>query len=528
MERMDINTDSPLYARSADRPAETQVQAAAAPVKEEPPVQALTPEQNLLDALKLLGFKPAPENLRLAEKLLQNGMPVTDANLRGLNRAVKLAGDMDQAAFILRNTLPLNAKTAELVKGFASNEFKVLALIEDIVKIVQDLPEGDIKDRLIAVLAGEKPGNAQQTAPQPVAQEQMQPPVQNQTPIQGQTAVQDISTPVKDVQAEAATESMPKSAMEANAVKQAGAEKAQSQAENNKPEMPVNNLNAKPEAEHRENAAPRQSGSMPPNTENGGVQSKPTAFSIADSVEIVRQAINRSAESTVERAFLDSNAGKLISEAKPGQPQTAPQVEKPSLFTQVMERFAMDPEKDDRSDLNTRLSNLREAVAEAKLTLADGEGHERLGDTLNRLENCLDFFCDLKRMVYMQIPLWNGDEANDMGLYVFRDKGRKSGGGQGKQSALLSLDFAYIGHFEAYIQKIGQGVSIRFVTEDGIKSLVLSSVGELAERLASKGYRLDSYIFAESGEPFALTDSEPADDNGGIKPTKLVNLDLKA
>jgi len=194
----------------------------------------------------------------------------------------------------------------------------------------------------------------------------------------------------------------------------------------------------------------------------------------------------------------------------------------------TLEKFAIDPEKDDKNELNNRINTLRQTISEARQTISNNDTNPRLGEQLDRLERSLDFMNDIKRMLYLQIPLWNGEDSRNMGLYVFRDREKKTGGKKGTQSALLSLDFAALGHLEAYVQRIGAGVNIRFKTEDDIKPILLSNISELSAKLKNKGFRLDAYSFALVSEPFVLTDNEPTGDSSEKKSGQLLNLDIKA
>jgi hypothetical protein len=199
-----------------------------------------------------------------------------------------------------------------------------------------------------------------------------------------------------------------------------------------------------------------------------------------------------------------------------------------SLYEKIIERFSFDPGRDSVEKISEKLNNLRQAVVEARQSVSGDEGQGRLHVVLDRAERSLDFFSDIKRLIYIQIPIWNNDEQRDMGLYVFQDKEKKNVKNKKLQSALLSLDFAFLGHFEAYIQKHGQGINIWFKTEDEVRDTVRKSVSELGRQLAERGYRLDSYTFAENRTPFCVTDTEPKKDAMDPKSSELKNLDLKA
>jgi hypothetical protein len=201
---------------------------------------------------------------------------------------------------------------------------------------------------------------------------------------------------------------------------------------------------------------------------------------------------------------------------------------KTGLPAKFLSRYALDPEKDGREEIDNKLNLLREALSKAGTELAKDGSQPRLRESVERLERTLDFFNDAKAMLFMQVPISVPGGEADAGLYVFGRKGHK--GTQRKaSSALLALDLEALGHFEAYIQRSGENVNCRFKAGEFTRKAVETSIVNLSDRLRNKGFRLEAWSFLDETEPFTPLDTEPAADNAK-KPLadELINLDIKA
>ena len=502
-----------------------------------------TPE-NMADALKLLGFRPTPENLGFAVKLVENGLAVTAENMRMLNRGVRLTDDVNLAVFMMRNMIPVNVKNAEILKALSANELQVMNLLGEIAEGLEALPEGAVKMRLMAALTGENieavPLNSGQSGPG-------QPSVNQTGALQteiSQTMVSLLETGQgPEGSKPAPSEIVQETLSQTNTGRQEGP--VQPQANTGGADLRPESQPQNPQIQGQTSSGQQSQGAQTSGSQPNNIQAQQTPASQnlvnvetpsppgAEGArgENLQEYINSSGE-TVRGGGQEPGRGASLPQASLLQDPLRQEgrAEKQGLLVKILNRFGIDPRKNSQEEMNTRLNELREAVFEGKQILSDISdegGHNRLFEVMDRLERCLDFFNELKRVVYVQIPFMAGDEGRNMGLYVFRDKGKKNSAG-GKQSALLSLDFPVLGHFEAYIQKNGPSVTIRFKTEDEIRPAVAGSVHELAEMLESVGYRLDSYAFDERNEPFALSDEEPLAEQGRKGFEDNMNLDIKA
>jgi len=164
-------------------------------------------------------------------------------------------------------------------------------------------------------------------------------------------------------------------------------------------------------------------------------------------------------------------------------------------------------------DADKFLNQMRERLdaATAELSKHTGPEAEKISRDVAQIKDNLDFMNQLgnqmKTAVYMQIPVPMQSGAATAELLVFRDKKAKNKGGS--SSALIGLDTAYLGRFEAFVQKIGGDVSCQFRLEsERVEKLVRGKLPELGELLRAHGYTV-GFSFKQLDEKFTVLSKKP-------------------
>ncbi|MDR1705260.1 MAG: hypothetical protein LBS19_11335 [Clostridiales bacterium] len=505
-----------------------------------------TPVENLILALKFLGFKPSEENVQIATLLVKNGIPFTADNLRNLNRAMKLTGESKQALFLLQNNLTVNSKNAELIKAFVRSEVSVMANLKDIANTVRDLPEGPLKQVLTDILSGEE--SAAQTAPSE------QPAALKETAAQKNAAVSANTDTTTNTNANADIANAPDTAVPAEPQETSSVNRQAAPPSAQKAEIPGNAQTAQ---------IPGQTAAAPPNDSvipqpapvaenNNCTNIVETPMPAADDItepqltkpqtpvkdipiempeeipdEISDEILNikdaMKPERPEQQAYANEKEAPVNKEA-----ENSIEKAKTGLPAKFLSRYALDPEKDGKEEIDNTLNLLREALAKAGAELTKDGSQPKLRESVERLERTLDFFNDAKALLFMQIPINAPNGETDAGLYVFNHKGHKRTQ-RNASSALLALDLDALGHFEAYIQRSGEHVNCRFKAGEFCRKAVETSIVNLSDRLRNKGFRLEAWSFLDETEPFTPLDTEPSEDNVKKPLTgELINLDIKA
>lgn len=514
---------------------ETLQEAAEAALQVTP---AQLPENLLIDAIKLLGFTATKENVAIATALIQNGIPVTEDNMRQLNRGIKLTGDSRQAVFLLQNGLTVNTKNADTLDGMVSGRFTLLRELALVAEMVDALPDGPVKETLTDLLTGgevTRDGNPNAAA---VMENATVPPAEEvQTTeipvIKNQPAANfyETSQPTQTVNAETANIIPETDAVPPPVVSEP--QTATDIVETSKVAVtddsaPIGNKTTAPAAV--DIALPNYDNDkspIPATTQRPAVPTTDILPADPALPERLGQPRNHEKSSPSVR-YVTSNQ-ETVDTQPPAAPKEAVPVrtaQKPGLYAKMLARYAINPETSGKDDIDKHLNLLKEALSGAKRILAQNP-NDPLYQKLERTARSLDFLNDTQKLVYLQIPVISHNREQNAGLYVFRDKGRKKEKSGHSQSALLALDMAYLGHFEAYIQRDNQSVACRFKVPEHTRELLAATIGQLQAKLKAKGFSLEACSFVKEGDPFTLLEPEPVNDNHSVQDDGLVFINIQ-
>ena len=198
---------------------------------------------------------------------------------------------------------------------------------------------------------------------------------------------------------------------------------------------------------------------------------------------------------------------------------------KENFLNRAIKNFSLDYSKN-----YEELKNFSDKVSE-KLNIVQNEVtaneisemsvSREISKDLNTLLNNADFVTNLKDVVYYQIPININENSTNAELFIFKNKKKQKN--SKLSSAVLSLDLAFLGHFEAYITKNERNISCQFKTENkNIEKLITSKITELKNLLQNYNFNLQQVSFKELDEKFSLLSKEPKLTDNEQKKTSFV------
>ncbi len=165
--------------------------------------------------------------------------------------------------------------------------------------------------------------------------------------------------------------------------------------------------------------------------------------------------------------------------------------------------------KELENHINDKLEKLEKAIELIKNSNSDSEVLRHLEKEVHTIKDKLTFANEIKNNVFVQIPFTLNNKSTNGELIVFKDKKNKKGS-KDFASALISLDTANLGLFEAYVVKKNANVDIQFrFKEDFVKDLVKNNLTQLNNILSSKNIVLSNVSYKQIDEPFSIIDKEP-------------------
>lgn len=173
----------------------------------------------------------------------------------------------------------------------------------------------------------------------------------------------------------------------------------------------------------------------------------------------------------------------------------------------IKDKFSFDFKDSNVEDLNEFFNNIKNIAHKFKNTLENFTEDKANLDILKNIDNInknIDFMLAMKESMFFQIPLNINNFSTNAELYIFKDK-KKVKKKDEESSALLSLDLAYLGHLEAYINKIGRGISCQFRLENkNTEKVIKENIRLLEDYLEYKNFILKDITFKDINDSFSL------------------------
>lgn len=146
------------------------------------------------------------------------------------------------------------------------------------------------------------------------------------------------------------------------------------------------------------------------------------------------------------------------------------------------------------------ISRFYHKITSKALGIADGLGNAlsgslKISQALTNFTEQLDFMNSFNKFIpYIQLPVKFKSEGSTGDLYVLSNK-KKFTDPDEQISALLHLDMKYLGTLDIYVLMKNQNVTTNFTVEkEEVLDFIAGHIGELNERLESRGYHTDSKV----------------------------------
>jgi flagellar hook-length control protein FliK len=168
-------------------------------------------------------------------------------------------------------------------------------------------------------------------------------------------------------------------------------------------------------------------------------------------------------------------------------------------------------------DISRFMNMLRGALTEIRGVLtaepADSPAAAQVLQETSAILSQIDFMSQIKNPLFVQIPLLHDGQEMQATLHILRNPKRENEG-KNNASALIALDTASLGLFEALVQKNANAVTCQFrLRDEQVEQLVRANIHALGNLLNEKHYSLNGFSFLPRGEPYTVLDSPaPAED----------------
>ncbi len=506
-----------------------QAQAEAKPKAEE----ATALKSVISEALSLAGFKSDPDFIKLAQLLIKAQMPINKETLTSLNQSLKLMGQdaTEKALFLLANDIRPTPKTTHLLSGFVNGENKIASQLQSLAESIATLSDGELKDQLVKLVLGEEVFQNLEASltkgESSIFEKSVQPSNVSETAQAEVLPAKPTVASTENALTEKASDSLTKAILElpkgevlsqekvAQLVKEALGETIKGQAEQpTVTQQEAGKLQPQPQAQALEKIIPKLTEQLNNVIKEFAQTSDTAALKSAVKTIVENEQVFFKNELTLTEEKLVNEKILLDAPEKKLSPKSQTEV----LASSLKEKLAFNPKGTTNKELDNFYKELVKTIDEIKNKAAEKLDMPEAAKILKEataVNQTVDFFTHVKNNLFMQIPLSLNDGTTNAELYVFKDKKKKSEASGESLSALIALDTASMGHFEAYVQKNRKSINVQFRIEgERIEKLVRENVHLLNTALLEHGYSLDGFGFKKEEEAFTLLDLNKLDLGG--------------
>ncbi len=511
--------------------------------------------KTISQALVSSGFKPTAENLELAQLLFINQMPITKETLTKLNYTLKLFGsdNLDKALFFVANEIRPTGLNIEQLNKFITGENKISNQVGDLINALLSIEDENVREAITNAIL--KPLNTNSNEQQPKEQAIKQQLIQQQIKlaISNDNKEQVKQQPQFELieAAKASNESVEHKQLNNKTVSNL----AENIANNLIEKLPLKNLNELTSnfknisLQNLENEVQKETIKE---VIKDALKNKIVTFLKSDKLAIenlnnilkdnileesleklisqhnnldfklntgdkftkltdiikyiIKNAIENSAENSTKnsKSSIENSIEQTIKNniSNPSEPEINQ--------AELVKKLMFNPKETTSKQLNLFLNELKQIINNTKITIEKASSETALSKTVaeniqqavKSIEQNMNFVSQLKTNLFLQIPLVINNHQTNAELFIFKDKkGKKKAKGDAV-SALIALDTASLGRFEAFVQKDNKAVSCRFNLEnDEVEVLVRQNIGVLSNALKQQGYILESFTFAKNEPP---------------------------
>ncbi len=451
-------------------------------------------EQQLINVLKDLG-QYSKGNLKLAKELLNNNLPVNNDTIGLLKRSMALFGNEDSKALeksllMLKNELQTNMKNATNINSLLDRDQNVTKNLKTIDSLISQLGDDEIALQLKEIFANEFEQSVNLKLNSGQTGESQNKQLQNQVQSQDVDSVEDLVKLItKGLEGEDVINAKEEKALNMTSKEAINIESSEKEITTKESDtLNKNNFDVK-QGENDEKG-----------TKLGNLKNLLAGVFEEENTKVNNQSKNGSLEEAIK------NKGEALNLSNNLEDQT-------ETTKNVLKSFEVTKELNTPEDLekhiNDKLDKLDKALELIKNTPKESEILKQLENEISTLKDKMAFANEMKNNILVQIPFNINDKTTNGELIVFKDK-RKKGTNKNQASALISLDTANLGVFEAYLVKKGENVDIQFrFVNDWVQGLVKGNIEQLNSMLQSKKVNISSVTYKKIDEPFSVTEKEP-------------------
>ncbi len=466
-------------------------------------------EQQLENVLKELG-ELSKDNMKFAKLLLENNLPVNKDTLTALKRSMALFGHEDKAALeksllLLKNDIGANLKNTANVNSILDREQNVTKNLSNIESLLSQLGDDEIATQLKEIFDQSPDTLENMKTPESLINGKNQGQVQQSKNFDN---VGDLLKTLSEAMGEEENKNVKNQSQNSeiadDILMKEGATK-----ENIQKDLPEKNGLTKDSAQSNQNVKEG-------NQENKADNLKDLLKNHLNNLEEGREAekqLNNKTQGTLQK---DMDKSETLKNLLKGQ-----ETDEEVLSKEITKSFGVDKDvktpKDLEKHINDNLEKLEKALEIIKNAPKETEVLKQLEKEITQLRDKMTFANEMKNQVFVQIPFTINNKSTNGELIVFKDK-RNKNKKNGQSSALISLDTANLGIFEAYLVKKEANVDIQFrFVNDFVKDLVQNNASQLNTMLKSKNINISSLTYKKIGEAFSVIENEPT-----IKEEELV------
>ncbi len=465
-------------------------------------------DQHLENVLKDLG-QLSKENLKFAKALLDSNLPVNKDTLTALKRSMALFGKADENALdksmlMLKNDMPVNMKNTESVNNLLDRQQNITKNLENIDNLISQLGDDPIAQELKQLLSDVATNQEISSNSNIVKGETKN--LENLTDV-AKLVTENVLDNILDDETQALTQNKTVVDSEGNQLK-TGSTPTNAQSEEvtqNKTNMPNDNIENNISDDKIKNLLDK-------------LQNKEIQENIQENTQNSETLNNNQNQNKIndESNSAENTLLKLLGKST-GNESAENNLDK-NLKEAITKNFGVDENisnpKDLEKHINDKLDKLDKALELLKNTPTtngskEAEVLKHLEKEITTIKDKLTFASEIKDNVFVQIPFTLNNKTTNGELIVFKDK-RKKLQNKDYSSALVSLDTANLGLFEAYVVKKQSKVDIQFrFVNDFVKDLVQTNAPKLDGMLKAKNININSLSYKKIDEPFSVIQEEP-------------------
>jgi len=478
-----------------------------------------TTVERLTELLRNYGMKVTEENTAMLKLMLENGIPLTEENVKRMNQALKLTGTFDKALFMLQNNIKMNSTNATQLDGLVSGKFRITDQLSNLFQAIEQLEDSTLASKLKQILLD----GGQQSTGKTMDTVQQHPQLPLEEIVKNQNTQQ--SHPQLLQREQQVMAKIPQSQTDVTVQTTQSLVQTTSQQTSQSLAQVITQQTAQPS----EQAIMQQSAQSLGQVTTQQATQSPGQTTTQQITQLPKQeqALQQLQEQTVGKEISSKQVQFTAQQAQSAETQTLQSQSSGLLFRL---------EDSTPQDIDRFLNNLRNVLGEVRQVLAgqqDSPDAARVLQEVRSLESHIDFTSQIRNQLFVQLPLYYGGQQSLASLFVHKDS-KKSGKGSsgGASSALIALETSSLGHFETYVQKNSRSVHCQFRLESTeIINAVRANIHKLDALLRDSNYTLDSFSFLPLDEPYTLLDSPrmfESDNLDGHIDDDILHFDKKA